>query len=267
MTGLRIAGAAALIVAGIFPCAVARPQAPAANAGARDPKLVEDLVYANHILYGQGVVDGFGHVSARSDKDPNRFLLSRSMAPALVTSADILEFDLNGEPLDAHGRGVFLERYIHAAIYRARPDVRAVVHSHSPAVIPFGITGTPLRPVYHVSAFLGAGAPIFEIREAGGATDMLIRDNKLADALAKTLGERSVALMRGHGFVAVGNSVPQVVFRAIYTEVNARIQAEAARLGPVNFLSPEEAAKATETMDTQMPRAWELWKAHVGKIE
>jgi HCOMODA/2-hydroxy-3-carboxy-muconic semialdehyde decarboxylase len=267
MPGLRFAAAAALIVAGIFPCVHARPQAPAATSRAPAATLVEDLVYANHILYDQGVVDGFGHVSARSDKDPSRFLLSRSTAPALVTSADILEFDLNGEPVDAHGSAVFLERYIHAAIYRARPDVKAIVHSHSPAVIPFGITGTTLRPVYHVSSFLGAGAPIFEIREAGGATDMLIRDNKLADALAKTLGDHAVVLMRGHGFVAAGDSVPQAVFRAIYTEVNARIQAEASRLGPVNFLTPEEAAKAAATLETQMPRAWELWKAHAGKIE
>ncbi len=267
MRGVRVAAFAALTFAVFLPCVIGAPQVTAPAAGAVDPKLVEDLVYANRILYDQGVVDGFGHVSVRSDKDPKRFLLARSMAPALVTSADILEFDLTGEPVEARGRAVYLERFIHAAIYRARPDVKAVVHSHSPAIIPFGITGTTLRPVYHVSAFLGAGAPIFEIREAGGVTDMLIRDNKLADALAHTLSDKPVVLMRGHGAVVVGGSIPQVVFRAIYTEVNARIQAEALRLGPVNFLTPEEAAKAGAAMESQFPRSWELWKAHIGKVE
>jgi ribulose-5-phosphate 4-epimerase/fuculose-1-phosphate aldolase len=245
------------------------PQASAPAASAPDTKLIEDLVYANRILSDQGVVDAFGHVSARDDKDPNRFLLARSVAPALVTSSDILEFDKNGEPIDARGRGVYLERFIHAAIYRARPDVMAIVHSHSPAVIPFGVTGTILRPIYHMSAFLGAGAPVFEIRDAAGMTNMLITDNKLGDALAKSLGDRAVVLMRGHGSVAVGDSIPQVVHRAIYTEVNARLQAEAAKLGPINFLTPEEAAKADAQTDSKssLARPWELWKARVGKIE
>jgi ribulose-5-phosphate 4-epimerase/fuculose-1-phosphate aldolase len=244
-------------------------QAPASSAGAPDPKLIEDLVYANRILSDQGVVDAFGHVSAREDKDPSRFLLARSVAPALVTKSDILEFDRNGEPIDAHGRAVYLERFIHAAIYRARPDVMAIVHSHSPAVIPFGVTGTILRPIYHMSAFLGAGAPVFEIREAGGMTNMLISDNKLGDALAKSLGNGTVVLMRGHGSVAVGDSILQVVHRAIYTEVNARLQSEAAKLGPITFLSPEEAVKADAQTDSKasISRPWELWKARVGKIE
>jgi HCOMODA/2-hydroxy-3-carboxy-muconic semialdehyde decarboxylase len=164
---------------------------------------------------------------------------------------------------------VYLERFIHAAIYRARPDVKAIVHSHSPAVIPFGVTGTILRPVYHMSAFLGAGAPVFEIRNGAGMTNMLITDNKLGDALAKSLGDATVVLMRGHGSVAVGDSILQVVHRAIYTEVNARLQAEAARLGPINFLTPEEAAKADAQTDSMasISRPWELWKSRIGKIE
>jgi ribulose-5-phosphate 4-epimerase/fuculose-1-phosphate aldolase len=242
------------------------PQTPA-SPGAPDSALISDLVYANRILYDQGVVDGFGHVSVRSDKDPSRFLLARSMAPGLVTASDILEFDMNGAPIDARGRAVYLERFIHAAIYRARPDVKAIVHSHSPALIPFGVTGTILRPIYHLSGFLGAGAPIFEIRETAGMTDLLIRDSKLGDALAKKLGDQAVVLMRGHGSVAVGNSIPQVVYRAIYTEVNARLQAEAARLGAINFLTPEEAAKAAAANDPLISRPWELWKARIGKIE
>jgi len=258
-----------LCAAAVIPAFTRVPQTPPPAASAPDPKLIEDLVYANRILYDQGVVDAFGHVSARDDKDPNRFLLARSVAPALVTKSDILEFDRNGEPIDARGRAVYLERFIHAAIYRARPDVKAIVHSHSPAVIPFGVTGTILRPIYHMSAFLGAGAPVFEIRNDAGMTNMLITNNKLGDALAKSLGDGTVVLMRGHGSVAVGDSILQVVHRAIYTEVNARLQAEAARLGPINFLTPEEAAKADAQTDSMasISRPWELWKSRIGKVE
>src|SRR5688572_5183563 len=134
--------------------------------------LIDDLVAANHILYMEGVVDGFGHVSARNDRDPERFLLARSIAPGSVTAADIMEFDLEGEPVNPRGRRPYLERFIHSEIYRARPDVLAIVHSHSPSVIPYGVTGTQLRPIFHMSGFLGSKSPIFEIREAGGpATD------------------------------------------------------------------------------------------------
>ena len=265
MRGFKIAVMIALCAAVLAAFSWAA-QAPVSSS-ALDPKLVEDLVYGNRILADQGVLDGFGHVSARSDKDPSRFLMSRSLAPGLVTSRDILEFDMMGEPVDARGRAVYLERFIHAAIYRARPDVKAIVHSHAPEVIPYGVTGTPLRPLYHLSAFLGAGTPIFEIRDAAGMTDMLIRDNNIGDALAKSLGNSAVVLMRGHGFVAVGKSVPQVVFRAIYTQINARLQGEAARLGPIKFLSPEEVAKAGLANDATVSRPWELWKSRVGKIE
>ena len=222
---------------------------------------IDDLVSANHILFKEGVVDGFGHVSARHDKDPERFLLARGIAPATVAAGDIMEFDLTGEPTDARGRKPYLERYIHSEIYRARPDVLAIVHSHSPSLIPFGITGTSLRPVYHMSGFLGSTTPIFEIRETGGpATDMLIRDRKLGAALAKSLGPSSFALMRGHGSVAVGATLKQVVYRAIYAEVNARLQSEAMRLGPITFLNEAEAANAARTNDGVIDRPWELWK-------
>ena len=198
----------------------------------KDPRLIDDLVAANRILFDQGVVDGFGHVSARHEGDPARFLLARSMAPGLVTADDIMEFDLDGNALDPRGRTLYVERFIHSEIYKAHPEVKAIVHSHSPSIIPFGATGVPLRPIYHMSSFLGAGVPIFEIRDAGGpATDMLIRNPELGAALARTLGEAAVVLMRGHGDVVVGQSVEQVVFRAIYTEINAKLEAEALRLG------------------------------------
>jgi HCOMODA/2-hydroxy-3-carboxy-muconic semialdehyde decarboxylase len=231
--------------------------------GAAGETFVDDLVVANHILYAEGVVDGFGHVSTRSPARPDRFLLARSMAPALVEAGDLMEFDLDGNPTGGDTRQPYLERFIHGAIYKARPDVHAVVHSHSPSVIPFGVTGGALRPIYHMSGFLGAGAPIFEIREAGGMTDMLIRDNALGDALARTLGAQAVALMRGHGSVAVGASIQQVVYRAIYTEMNARLQMEAARLGTINFLAPEEARLAAAMNDKVLGRPWELWKRKV----
>ena len=243
------------------------PQTAQTPAASRESSLIEDLVYANRILYDQGVLDGFGHVSVRDEQNPARFLLSRSMAPGLVTAKDILKYDLEGAPLDSAGRAVYLERFIHAAIYRARPDVKAIVHSHSPSLIAFSVTGTSLRPVYHLSSFLGAGTPIFDIRDAAGMTDMLIRDNRRAGALAKVLADKPVALMRGHGSVVVGNSIPQAVYRVIYTEINARLQMDAARLGAITFLSPEEAAKSAATLDAQVPRAWELWKSRIGKIE
>ena len=234
-----------------------------AQPAAPDRALVEDVVAANRILYDQGVVDGFGHVSARHDTEPARFLLARSMAPGLVTADDIMKFDLDGDPLDPRGRTLYVERFIHSEIYKAYPEINAIVHSHSPSIIPFGATHVPLRPIYHMSSFLGAGVPIFEIREAGGpATDMLIRNPGLGAALARKLGTSAVVLMRGHGNVVVGDSVKQVVFRAIYTEINAKLQAEALRLGQgeVNFLNAEEAAKATATNNAVLGRAWELWR-------
>lgn len=234
---------------------------------AADPALVEKVVLANRILYRKGVVDGFGHVSARHDQSPDHFLLARSMAPALVRREDILTFDLDGTAQDAGGRRAYLERFIHGEIYRARPDVRAVVHSHSPSVIPFGVTQQPLRPIFHMSGFLGEGAALFEIRDAAGDTDMLISNATLGVALATVLGERSTVLMRGHGSTVVGDSVEQAVYRAIYAEVNARLQIEATQLGTVTYLNVQEAAKAAATNDTQLSRPWELWVREVGPID
>jgi ribulose-5-phosphate 4-epimerase/fuculose-1-phosphate aldolase len=209
------------------------------------------------------VVDGFGHVSVRHERDPGRFLLARSMAPGLVSARDIISYDLDGNAPRGEKRKAYLERFIHGEIYRARPDVMAVVHNHSPCVVPFGVvSGAPLRPICHMSGFLHPQAPVFEIREAGGpATDMLIRDKALGAALARSLGKHAVVLMRGHGCTVVGSSLRQVVFRAIYTEVNARLQADAIRLGPaITFLSAEEAANASAMNDAVLERPWELWR-------
>ena len=228
-----------------------------------DPALVEKLALANRILYDQGIVDGFGHVSVRHDASAGHFLLARNMAPGLVAPEDILTFDLDGSATDARGRRVYLERFIHGEIYRARADVHAIVHSHSPSVIPFAATRTPLRPLYHMSGFLGGGTALFEIRDVAGNTDLLVRDPALGRALAAALGARSTVLMRGHGSTVVGTSLEQVVYRAVYAEMNARLQLQALALGEVTYLNDEEAALAAATNDTQLARVWELWKRRV----
>src|SRR6185295_5516520 len=183
---------------------------------------IQELAMASRILANEGVLDAYGHVSVRHPTDPNRYLMARSLAPALITAADILEFDLASRPVKPTGQRLFTERFIHGSIYQARPDVKAIVHSHSPTVIPFGVSDVPLRPVFHLGAFLYGGVPVFEISEFTSDGEMLVRDAKLGDALAKTLGDKRVALMRGHGNVVVGPSLQHAVFRAIYTEVNAR---------------------------------------------
>ncbi len=239
--------------------ALANPHAHAS--AAEDASALDDLVTANRVLAHEGVVDGFGHVSVRDPQDPTRYRLARSMAPALVTAADILTYDLDSNALDANGRTSYAERFIHGAIYKARPDVNAIVHAHTPAVIPFGVSAVRLQPVFHMGAFLGAGVPVFEIRDAGGtATDMLVSSQPLGDALARTLGTANVALMRGHGMVAVAGTIPEAVFRAYYTGQDAALQSEAMRLGNPTYLSADEARRATQTQAGLVSRAWELWK-------
>jgi len=224
-------------------------------------QVLEDLALANHILVNQGVLDGFGHISVRHPQKPDRFFIARSMAPALVEVADIVEVDLDGNVHDTQGRRTYVERFIHSAIYKARPDVMSVIHSHSPAVIPFGVTGARLRPICHMSGFLGAVTPVFEIRHsAGESTDLLISSQALGEALATTLGKANVALMRGHGSVTVGSSIKQAVYRGVYTESNARLQSEASRLGEINFLTEAEAQATSAMNDQHLDRPWEMWK-------
>lgn len=227
-----------------------------------DQNLITDLVDAGHILFNQGVLDAFGHVSVRHP-DGNRFLLSRSMAPAQATAFDILTFGLDGECIDTGGHKVFLERYIHAAIYRARPEVNAVVHSHAPELIPFGVVrGAELRPICHMSGFLARGAPVFDIADAAGdGTDMLIRDNDLGDALARSLGDSRMVLMRGHGSTVAADSLRKAVYCAVYAQLNARLVLDAKRLGgEIHYLSREEGLAAESANDGQINRAWDLWR-------
>lgn len=232
-----------------------------------DPQVLADLVLANRILYSLGVLDGYGHVSVRDPKHPDHFFLARALAPALVTAADIMAYDLDARPVEERGRPMYSERFIHGEIFRARRDVNAVVHSHSPTVIPFGISQTAMRPVYHMASFIPPAVPVFEIRAAAGMTDLLIRTNALGQALARTLGDHAVALMRGHGNVVVGSNLKYAVFRAYYTEVNARLQLQARSLeGPLTFIDPQEAAKVNGGKGINPERAWDMWARAVQEL-
>jgi HCOMODA/2-hydroxy-3-carboxy-muconic semialdehyde decarboxylase len=252
-------------VAAMFVVGEARCQnSPAASQSGVDAASLEDIVVGSRVLAELGVLDAFGHVSARDPKNPDRFLMSRSLAPALVTSDDIMEFDLGGNAVDAKGRSVFLERFIHSEIYKARPDVMAVVHTHSPGVIPFSVSQVALRPVFHNAAFLGAGAPVWEIRKEFGETNMLVSNAAIGKSLALALADKPVVLMRGHGDATVGPSVKVAVFRAYYTDVNARLQAQAIALGgEVNYLTATEGAKADAINLQVLDRVWNLWKMRV----
>ena len=233
----------------------------AATPEQEDAERIADLVLANHIIADQGLVDGFGHVSVRSEKNPNHYFISRSRAPALVSGDDIMEYDLDDNPIDARGRNSYLERFIHSEIYTARPDVQSVIHTHSPSAIVFSVSDVPLRPMSHMGGFLIRQVPVFEIREAAGdESDMLIRNKALGAALAKKLGNGTVVLMRGHGNAVVGQSIKTAVLHAIYTEKNARLQADALRLGGnITYLNEVEATKIGEQNDQYVDRPWELW--------
>jgi HCOMODA/2-hydroxy-3-carboxy-muconic semialdehyde decarboxylase len=246
--------------------ALAGQQTPV-SVGPADPALIQDLVAAYRILAQQGVLDAFGHVSARHNRSPGRFIMSRSLAPELVTPADLIEFDLDGSAVDAKGRALYSERFIHAEIYRARADVRAVVHNHAPSLIPFGVSTVPLRPMYHMASFIGTGAPVFDIRKSFGMTDMLVSDSAKGRALAQALADKSCVLMRGHGIAVVGPSIQHAVGRSVYLEVNARVQTQAMALGgTITYLDPQEAQKMMEAGENRgYERPWELWKAKVGK--
>ncbi len=230
-----------------------------------DRAVLEDIAIANRILFDQGVVDAFGHVSLRHPSRPDRFLLARNMAPGGVTADDIIEFDLESNPINAQGRGIYLERFIHGEIFRARPDVNSVAHSHSPSVVPFSVVpSVKLRAICHMSGFLGTGLPNFEIRTcAGDATSLLISSRALGQALAESLGQGNAVLMRGHGSTVAAPSLKLAVYRAVYTEVNAKVQAQALQLGPVEYLTAGEAATAMATTESQVDRPWNLWKQRV----
>ena len=224
-----------------------------------------DLVVASRTLAEHGVIDAYGHASVRSDSNPLRYLMSRNVAPELVTEADILEYDLESNAVDANGRAVYNERFIHGEIYKKRRDVLAIVHNHSHAVIPFACTGVALQPIFHMSAFIGMGVPGWDIRDAKKGTDLLVRDAYLGEHLARTLGTHPAVLMRGHGSTVVGENIQRAVGRSIYLDINARMQMQAIALAngehPIVFM--DEAEVAANVAWQNYDRAWDLWKRRV----
>jgi HCOMODA/2-hydroxy-3-carboxy-muconic semialdehyde decarboxylase len=219
----------------------------------------DDLVAAYRILAEYGVIDAYGHVSLRSPTNPQRYYLARSLAPERVQPEDIIEYDLDSNPLDAKGRESVTERFIHGEILKARPDIMAVVHNHSPSVVPFSVTGVPMRALWHMAAFVGDGLPNWEIRDVRKGTDLLVRDSQLGASLAKTLGPKPAALMRGHGSVTVGESLPRAVGRSVYLEMSAKMQMQALALSQkINYLDEAEVKASTPLQDYK--RAWPLWR-------
>jgi ribulose-5-phosphate 4-epimerase/fuculose-1-phosphate aldolase len=207
------------------------------------------------------VIDAYGHVSLRSPLNPEHYYLARSVAPELVEEKDLIEYDLDSRPLDANGRESVLERFIHGEIYRARPDVMSVVHNHSPSVVPFSVTRVKMRALFHMASFVGDGLPNFEIRDVQKGTDLLVRNAKLGAALAKTLGKKTAALMRGHGSVTVGENLPRAVGRSVYLEMSARMQLQALLLAQgtrITYLDDAEVKASAPVQDYK--RAWPLWR-------
>jgi ribulose-5-phosphate 4-epimerase/fuculose-1-phosphate aldolase len=231
--------------------------------------LIEDLVAANRILANENVVDAFGHVSVRHPEDAGRYLLSRAKSPELVEADDIMEFTLEGAAVDARGRKPYLERFIHGALYEARPDIQAVVHNHSRSVIPFSITGEKLRPVVHSCATIGQEVPVWDAQEKFGDTDLLVSDMAMGRDLARIVGEGACVLMRGHGCTVAGRSLREAVYTAIYLEVNADLQWKASRLGNIKFLSTGEIEKIKSRLGQGKTgegydRSWEYWRRRAG---
>jgi ribulose-5-phosphate 4-epimerase/fuculose-1-phosphate aldolase len=231
--------------------------------------LIQDLVIANRILAREEVVDAYGHVSVRHPDNPNRFLIARSLAPELVGPDDIVELDLDGQPVRDDGHSLYLERFIHAAIFAARSEIMAVVHAHAEDTLPFGIAqGSELRPVIHSGSFIGAEVPVWDIADRFGDTNLLVTNLAQAQDLAKCLGGNSVALMRGHGFASAARSLIEVVRLSVYLPRNARALMRALQLGrEIKYLSPGEIAarnRGYSPYSVETWRTWEYWANKAG---
>jgi HCOMODA/2-hydroxy-3-carboxy-muconic semialdehyde decarboxylase len=227
---------------------------------------LEDLVTANRILAQEGVVDSFGHVSIRHPDRPDRYILSRARAPECIEIEDLMEFALDSTSIDPAGRTPYAERFIHGAAYEARPEVRAVVHHHSPSVIPFSVTAAPLSPVMHMCAGIGTRIPTWDARAGFGDTNLLVTNAAMGRDLAAALGDRPVILMRGHGCVVAGLSLREAVFNSIYLQLNADLQMKAGGLGDITFLSKGEIAAVLRTRGSfTFERAWEFWCRRAGR--
>jgi HCOMODA/2-hydroxy-3-carboxy-muconic semialdehyde decarboxylase len=228
--------------------------------------LLDELVTANRILAREEVVDSFGHISARHPERADRFFLSRARAPDCIERDDIMEFTLEGGPVDARGRKPYLERFIHGGIYELKPDVHTVVHNHSPSVIPFGVTGKKLKPLLHMCASIGHEVPIWDSHDKFGDTTLLLTDMKMGRDLAKTMGQRPTALMRGHGATVVGRSIRHAVFISVYLEMGAKLQMQSMAMGKIKYLTKGEINKIiARVTDYTLNRAWENWARRAGR--
>ena len=229
---------------------------------------LNELVAANRILAREGVVDAFGHVSIRHPDNPDRYFMSCSRSPALVSLDDLMEFTLDGTPIDRRGRTMYAERHIHGALYEARADVNAVIHNHSLAVIPFGVVpGAKLRPLLHVAGGMGRDIPVWDIRTGfGDATDLLVANMDQGRDLARAHGRGAVTLMRGHGCAISAAALKSATLIAIYTQANAEIQMAALRLGEPTYLSPGEIGATAKTMQSPLAidRAWDYLRTRAG---
>jgi HCOMODA/2-hydroxy-3-carboxy-muconic semialdehyde decarboxylase len=229
-------------------------------------ELIEELVTANRILARENVVDSFGHISVRHPEHPRRYLLSRSRAPDCIERDDIMEFTLDGAAIDGRGRAPYLERFIHGALYETRPDVMSVVHNHSESVIPFGVTGQAIKPIYHMGASIGHAVPIWDSHDRFGDTALLVENMEMGRDLAKRIGAGATALMRGHGATVAGKSIRHAVYISVYLEVNARLQKQAIGMGEIRFLTAGEVDNVrARTGPYGINRAWENWCRRAGR--
>ena len=229
--------------------------------------LARELVTANHILAREGVTDALGHISVRHPDRPDRFFLSCSRSPELVKLDDIMEYDLDCNPIDQRGRTMYFERPIHGAIYQVRPDVVSVVHNHAYEVIPFGLTRRPLRPCVHPAAGIGAHVPVWDSRTSFGDTNLLITDMEKGKDLARGMGESNSVLMRGHGCVVVGGSIRQAVLNAVYFKINASLVLQCLQIGDdITYLSDGEIelTRKIAYADNSLTRMWDYWSRRCG---
>ena len=226
---------------------------------------LEELFFATQILVNEGVIDGFGHVSVRNPNRDGNYIMLRDNIGSKIEEGHVIELDRDSNPVRPDGPRPSIERFIHGEIYRARPDVRAIVHTHAPALIPFGVSTAPLKPLYHMCGFMEKGVPIFDIAQEHGLTNMLVMDQKIGQSLARCLDQSAMVLMRGHGATVVGSSIKEGVFRAIYATINAQLQPIALQLGSPKYLGNEEAVKADELHQSFLDRPWEYWKKRINK--
>jgi ribulose-5-phosphate 4-epimerase/fuculose-1-phosphate aldolase len=229
-------------------------------------KVIEDLVSANRILARENILDSFGHISARNPDNPKQYLLSRARAPDCIEADDIMTFELDGTPVNGGDRKPYLERYIHGAIYEARPDVHAVIHSHAGSLIPFGVTGWKMRPIMHICSCIGKNVPIWDSGDEFGDTNLLVVNMSMGRDLVKSLGQGTTALMRGHGCVAVARNIRLSVFVAIQLELNAKLIRESLPLGEIKYLAEGEVERILAGMNAYTwERAWENWCKRAGR--